>query len=163
MVSLGKGNATRRDVLTLPPPLPGILFNHESPRRGRTFVTRKITRAVAEIQAGQTECLYLGNIYAQRDWGHARDYVEGMWRMLQQDEAEDCKYQDVVAGLREMRNVSDPGHSVVLSTNETHEIKEFIEKSFGHIDVKLQWEGAGVDEVAKDTKTGKVVVRIDEK
>lgn len=119
----------------------GILFNHESPRRGRTFVTRKITRAVAEIQAGQTECLYLGNIYAQRDWGHARDYVEGMWRMLQQDEADDF----------------------VLSTNETHEIKEFIEKSFGHINVKLTWEGEGVNEVAKNTETGQVVVRIDEK
>jgi GDPmannose 4,6-dehydratase len=95
----------------------GILFNHESPRRGRTFVTRKITRAVAEISLGKQECLYLGNLDAKRDWGHARDYVEGMWRMLQQDESDDY----------------------VLATGETHPVREFVEKSFGHVGIKLKY------------------------
>lgn len=94
----------------------GILFNHESPRRGRTFVTRKITRAVAEISLGMQECLYLGNLDAKRDWGHARDYVEGMWRMLQQDEPDDF----------------------VLATGETHPVKEFVEKSFAHVGVVIK-------------------------
>ena len=88
----------------------GILFNHESPRRGRTFVTRKITAAVARIVAGIDKTLYLGNLDAKRDWGHARDYVEGMWRMLQQDEPDDY----------------------VLATNETHSVREFVEKAFWH-------------------------------
>ena len=119
----------------------GILFNHESPRRGRTFVTRKISRAVAEIAAGKLDTLYLGNIESKRDWGHAQDYVEGMWRMLQQEEAEDF----------------------VLATNETHPIKEFIEKAFKVVDIELRWEGEGIDEIAYDTKTDKAVVKIDEK
>ncbi|KAK1215990.1 hypothetical protein PQX77_021391 [Marasmius sp. AFHP31] len=117
----------------------GILFNHESPRRGRTFVTRKITRAAAEISVGKQECLYLGNLDAQRDWGHARDYVEGMWRMLQQPVAEDF----------------------VLATGETHPVREFIEKSFNHLGIQLEWSGEGVNEEAKDVKTGQVVVKVD--
>lgn len=119
----------------------GILFNHESPRRGRTFVTRKITRAVAEIKTGKQQCLYLGNIDAQRDWGHAKDYVEGMWRMLQQDTPDDF----------------------VLATGETHPVREFVERAFAVVDVQIKWEGNGVDEVGKDTATDKVVVRIDPK
>lgn len=119
----------------------GILFNHESPRRGRTFVTRKISRAVAEIAMGKSQVLYLGNVHSKRDWGHARDYVEGMWRMLQQDQAEDF----------------------VLATNETHEIKEYVNKAFEVVGIKLRWEGEGVKEVAIDVKTEKVLVRIDEK
>lgn len=94
----------------------GILFNHESPRRGRTFVTRKITRAAAEITLGKQDCLYLGNLDARRDWGHARDYVEGMWRMLQQDEPEDF----------------------VLATGETHPVREFVEKSFAELNVQIK-------------------------
>jgi len=117
----------------------GILFNHESPRRGRTFVTRKISRAVAEISLGKQKCLYLGNLDAKRDWGHAKDYVEGMWLMLQKDEPEDF----------------------VLATGETHPVKEFVELSFGHVGVQLKWEGTGVDEVGIDIKTGNVVVRVD--
>lgn len=117
----------------------GILFNHESPRRGRTFVTRKISRAVAAISLGKEECLYLGNLDAKRDWGHARDYVEGMWLMLQQDKPDDF----------------------VLSTNETHTVREFVEKSFKHVGVTIQWEGKGDHEVGKDAATGKVRVCVD--
>jgi len=117
----------------------GILFNHESPRRGRTFVTRKISRAAADISLGKQSCLYLGNIDAQRDWGHARDYVEGMWLMLQQDKPDDF----------------------VLATGETHPVREFVEKSFSALGMKLRWEGKGVDEQATDIKTGKVVVKVD--
>lgn len=117
----------------------GILFNHESPRRGRTFVTRKITRAVADIHLARQECLYLGNIDAQRDWGHARDYIEGMWLMLQQDTPEDF----------------------VLATGETHSVRSFVEKAFAVTGRKIKWEGEGVDEVGKDAETGKVRVRID--
>ncbi|ORY81247.1 hypothetical protein BCR35DRAFT_331653 [Leucosporidium creatinivorum] len=119
----------------------GILFNHESPRRGRTFVTRKISRAVAEISLGQQDCLYLGNLEAKRDWGHAKDYVEGMWRMLQQDEADDF----------------------VLATGETHPVKEFVEKAFGHVGITIQWEGEveSVEEVGKCAQTGRVLVRVD--
>ncbi|KAF9061209.1 GDP-mannose 4,6-dehydratase [Rhodocollybia butyracea] len=112
----------------------GILFNHESPRRGRTFVTRKITRAQA--------CLWLGNLDAKRDWGHARDYIEGMWLMLQ--------------GL----DGSEPT-DFVLATGETHPVREFVEKAFGVVGIKLSWSGSGVDEEAKDISTGKVVVKID--
>ncbi|ORX44772.1 GDP-mannose 4,6 dehydratase [Hesseltinella vesiculosa] len=119
----------------------GILFNHESPRRGRTFVTRKITRAVADIHLGRQECLYLGNIDAKRDWGHARDYVEGMWLMLQQEEADDF----------------------VLATGETHTVRSFVEKAFGVTGRKIVWEGEGVNEIGKDAETGKVRVRIDPK
>lgn len=94
----------------------GILFNHESPRRGRTFVTRKITRAVAEIACGQAECLWLGNLDAKRDWGHARDYVEGMWLMMQQEKAEDF----------------------VLATGETHPVRECVELSFKHVGIDIR-------------------------
>lgn len=117
----------------------GILFNHESPRRGRTFVTRKITRAVAEISLGKQECLYLGNLDAQRDWGHAKDYVEGMWRILQAQEAEDW----------------------VLATGETHPVREFVEKSFKIVGIDIRWEGSGVEEVGIDKKSGKTLVRVD--
>ncbi|KAK7683754.1 hypothetical protein QCA50_013130 [Cerrena zonata] len=117
----------------------GILFNHESPRRGRTFVTRKISRAAADISLGKQSCLYLGNLDAKRDWGHARDYVEGMWRMLQQDAPEDF----------------------VLATGETHPVREFVEKSFGILGTTIQWRGTGVDEEGIDTKTGKVIVKVD--
>jgi len=117
----------------------GILFNHESPRRGRTFVTRKISRAVAEIHLGKSTCLYLGNLDAKRDWGHAKDYVEGMWRMLQQEEAEDF----------------------VLATGETHPVKEYVEKAFKVVGTDIEWQGTGVDEIGKDKATGKVVVRVD--
>jgi GDPmannose 4,6-dehydratase len=117
----------------------GILFNHESPLRGETFVTRKITRAVAAISLKKQETLFLGNIDAKRDWGHARDYVEGMWRILQQPEADDY----------------------VLATGETHSVREFVEKAFAAVDTTIEWRGAGVDEQGIDTKTGKVVVKID--
>jgi GDPmannose 4,6-dehydratase len=120
----------------------GILFNHESPRRGRTFVTRKITSAVAHIRENKQECLYLGNLDAKRDWGHARDYVEGMWRMLQHDTADDY----------------------VLATGETHTVREFVEKAFGHAGIEIQWSGeAGtVDEVGVDAANPeRVLVRID--
>ncbi|KXN70574.1 GDP-mannose 4,6-dehydratase [Conidiobolus coronatus NRRL 28638] len=119
----------------------GILFNHESPRRGHTFVTRKITRAVASIALDKQECVYLGNLDAKRDWGHARDYVEGMWKMLQQEEPEDF----------------------VLATNETHTVREFTEKSFKVVGIDIVWEGKDEEEVGKCAKTGKVLVRVDPK
>jgi len=118
----------------------GILFNHESPRRGPTFVTRKITRAVARIHKGLQKCLFLGNLDAKRDWGHARDYIEGMWLMVQQDEPDDY----------------------VLATGETHPVREFVEKAFKIVGRKITWEGSGVEEVGKD-QDGNVVVRIDPK
>jgi GDPmannose 4,6-dehydratase len=117
----------------------GILFNHESPVRGETFVTRKITRAVARIEIGILDILYLGNLDAKRDWGHARDYVEGMWRILQQDE---------------------PG-DYVLATGETRSVREFVEASFACIGRTIQWKGSGVNEVGIDCITGKIVVRVD--
>ncbi|TIA87665.1 hypothetical protein E3P81_03844 [Wallemia ichthyophaga] len=117
----------------------GILFNHESPRRGRTFVTRKITRAVAEISLGKQECLYLGNLDAQRDWGHARDYVDGMWRILQHHTPEDF----------------------VLATNETHSVRELVEKAFKCAGITIVWTGEREDEVGIDNKTSKILVRID--
>ena len=117
----------------------GILFNHESPRRGRTFVTRKISRAVAEIHLGRSDCIYLGNLDAKRDWGHARDYVEGMWRMLQQEQADDF----------------------VLSTNECHSVREFVEKSFAVIGVNILWKGEAEAEVGYDAATNRVLVRVD--
>ena len=120
----------------------GILFNHESPRRGATFVTRKITRAVAAILHNQQKCLYLGNLDAKRDWGHARDYVEGMWRMLQTEEADDY----------------------VLATNETHSVREFIERAFAVVGIIIQWSGptGTVDEVGVDSADPtRILVRID--
>lgn len=119
----------------------GILFNHESPRRGDNFVTRKITRAVAKIHLGQQEFVSLGNIDSKRDWGHARDYCEGMWRMLQAEEPEDF----------------------VLSTGEVHSVREFVEASFKEIGEEIVWEGEGVDEIGKDKTSGKVRVKIDPK
>ncbi len=117
----------------------GILFNHESPVRGETFVTRKITRAVAYIEHGLQDCLYLGNLDAKRDWGHARDYAEGMWRMLQQPEPDDY----------------------VLATGETHSVREFVELAFAEAGRKIVWSGKGAEEKGKDERTGQVLVRID--
>ena len=117
----------------------GILFNHESPRRGETFVTRKITMAAARIHRGLQDCLYMGNIDARRDWGYAKDYVRMMWMMLQQDEPDDY----------------------VVATGEMHTVREFIEKTFARLGHTVEWRGRGVDEVGVDTSTGKTVVRID--
>jgi len=119
----------------------GILFNHESPRRGENFVTRKITRTVAKIHLGLMETLKLGNLDARRDWGHAKDYVEAMWMMLQQNEADDY----------------------VIATGQMHSVREFVIESFKHIGVEIQWEGEGVNEVGKDKATGKVRVQVDPK
>eukprot|EP01119_Soliformovum_irregulare_P025143 TRINITY_DN922_c0_g1_i1.p1 TRINITY_DN922_c0_g1~~TRINITY_DN922_c0_g1_i1.p1 ORF type:complete len:356 (-),score=113.34 TRINITY_DN922_c0_g1_i1:59-1126(-) len=119
----------------------GILFNHESPRRGPTFVTRKITRAVARIQAGKQKCLYLGNLDAKRDWGHARDYVNAMWLMLQQEKPDDY----------------------VIGTGETHAVREFVEKAFACVGTTIVWEGSAEQEVGKSKETGEVLVRIDAK
>ncbi len=117
----------------------GILFNHESPIRGETFVTRKITRAVAAIELGLQKGLYIGNLDAQRDWGHARDYVEGMWRILQQNEPDDY----------------------VLATGEIHSVREFIELAFACTEREIVWQGEGVDEVGLDGRTGQPLVRVD--
>jgi GDPmannose 4,6-dehydratase len=117
----------------------GILFNHESPLRGETFVTRKITRAVAGIHLGLQKVLYIGNLDAKRDWGHARDYVEGMWRILQQE---------------------TPG-DYVLATGETHSVREFIELAFSKIGRTIEWHGSGVDEVGIDATTGDTMVKVD--
>ncbi len=117
----------------------GILFNHEGPTRGETFVTRKITRAVAAIELGLEHRLYLGNLDAKRDWGHARDYVEGMWRILQQDTPDDY----------------------VLATGETHPVREFVEKAFAHVGRRIVWKGAGIDEKGIDADTGRLLVEID--
>jgi GDPmannose 4,6-dehydratase len=117
----------------------GILFNHEGPTRGETFVTRKITRAVAAIRLGRQKRLYIGNLDAKRDWGHARDYVEGMWLMLQHPQPEDF----------------------VLATGETHSVREFVELAFGHVGRKVEWRGSGRNEQGVDARTGEVVVEID--
>ncbi len=117
----------------------GILFNHESERRGETFVSRKITRVVSRIAHGIESTLYLGNLDAKRDWGHAEEYVEGMWRMLQQPEPDDY----------------------VLATGKTHTVREFAEAAFAHIGVELAWRSEGADEEGVDAKTGEVRVRID--
>ena len=117
----------------------GILFNHESPVRGETFVTRKITRAVARISMGTQERVYLGNLDAKRDWGHASDFVEGMWRMLQQEEPEDF----------------------VLATGVTTTIREFTERAFAEVGIALEWSGNGVDETGRDAKSGNILVSID--
>ena len=116
----------------------GILFNHESPRRGETFVTRKITIAVAKILAGKQEKLSLGNLNAKRDWGFAGDYVEGMWRILQQEKPDDY----------------------VLATNETHTVREFVELAFAEAGITIEWRGAGVNEKGYDVKTGKLLVDV---
>lgn len=117
----------------------GILFNHESPLRGETFVTRKITRAVAAIKLGKQDCLYLGNLNARRDWGHAREYARGMWMMLQQDEPDDY----------------------VLATGETSEVRQFVEWAFEEAGINLEWKGSGVDERGYCTSTGKCLVKVD--
>ncbi|XP_073666336.1 GDP-mannose 4,6 dehydratase isoform X2 [Tursiops truncatus] len=117
----------------------GILFNHESPRRGANFVTRKISRSVAKIYLGQLECFSLGNLDAKRDWGHAKDYVEAMWLMLQNDEPEDF----------------------VIATGEVHSVREFVEKSFLHIGKTIVWEGENENEVGRCKETGKVHVTVD--
>ena len=119
----------------------GILFNHESPRRGPTFVTRKITRGLNMILKGEREDLVLGNLDAKRDWGHAKDYVEGMWRILQADKPDDY----------------------VLSTNEFHSVREFIEKSFALKGFYIKWKGTGIDEIGYDENTGKILIRVSEK
>jgi GDPmannose 4,6-dehydratase len=117
----------------------GILFNHESPIRGETFVTRKITMAVAAIDAGVQDKLFLGNLDAFRDWGHARDYVEGMWRILQQDEPDDF----------------------VLATGESHSVREFVELAFSHVGTTIEWQGRGINEQGIDASNGEVLVEID--
>ena len=117
----------------------GILFNHESPRRGETFVSRKITRAASRISLGLQDQLYLGNLDAQRDWGYAKDYVEAMWRMLQQDQPDDY----------------------VIATGSTHTVREFCNLSFARLGIELEWRGSGVDEQGVERTTGRVLVGID--
>lgn len=117
----------------------GILFNHESPLRGETFVTRKITRAVAAMQLGFDETLWLGNLDARRDWGHARDYVEGMWRIVQADTPDDY----------------------VLATGESTSVREFVEMAFAQVGLKVAWSGSGLEEIGRDSRTARVLVRID--
>ena len=117
----------------------GILFNHESPMRGETFVTRKVTRAVAAIHRGEQEKLYLGNLDARRDWGHARDYIEGMWLIVQQDTSDDY----------------------VLATGESHSVREFVEGAFGVAGYDIVWDGEGENETGRDAKTGGVLIEVD--
>lgn len=119
----------------------GILFNHESERRGETFVTRKITIGIGKILRGESDCIYIGNLDAKRDWGHAKDYVRGIWMILQPDTPDDY----------------------VLSTNECHSVREFIEKAFSYVNITIRWEGEGVNEVGIDDQSGKVLVRIAER
>lgn len=116
----------------------GILFNHESERRGKEFVTRKITYSVARIKQDVQDHIELGNLDSKRDWGHSKDYVRAMWLMLQQDQPDDY----------------------VIATNETRTVREFVETAFGHVGIKLNWEGTGIDEVGKDAETGKVLVKV---
>ena len=117
----------------------GILFNHESPRRGKRFVTRKVTRAVAKIHYGLQDKLYLGNLNAKRDWGYAPEYVEAMWMVLQEDKPDDY----------------------VIATGKAHSVREFAEEAFKQINIELEWSGKGVNEVGKDSKTGKILVEVD--
>jgi GDPmannose 4,6-dehydratase len=117
----------------------GILFNHESPRRGKRFVTRKISRAVARIAAGIQDKLYLGNLDAKRDWGYAPEYVEGIWQMVNQSEPDDY----------------------VLATGETNTVRRFVEAAFEHVGITIEWEGDGVDEKGRDRETGRILVEID--
>jgi GDPmannose 4,6-dehydratase len=119
----------------------GILFNHESPRRGETFVTRKITMAAARISRGLQKCLFMGNINALRDWGYAPDYVEIMWMMLQEETPDDY----------------------VVATGEMHSVREFIEKAFAHTGIEIAWEGEGVKEIGKNKESGEIIVRMDER
>ena len=116
----------------------GILFNHESERRGKEFVTRKITYSVARIKKGIQDHVELGNLDAKRDWGHSKDYVKAMWLMLQQEQADDY----------------------VIATNETRTVREFVETAFKHAGIDIVWEGKGVDEVGKDKETGKILVKV---
>ena len=117
----------------------GILFNHESPRRGETFVSRKITRGLARIRAGLEQCLYLGNLDARRDWGHARDYVRAQWLMLQQDEPED----------------------LVIASGQQHSVREFVAQAAGCLGMRIEWRGAGLDETGVDADSGQIVIRVD--
>ncbi len=117
----------------------GILFNHESPRRGETFVTRKITMAASRIKTGLQDCLYIGNLDAKRDWGYAPEYTHAMWLMMQLEKPDDF----------------------VIATGKTHKVREFIEKAFEYIDINIAWQGNGADETGVDTATGKTVVRVD--
>ncbi len=117
----------------------GILFNHESPSRGETFVTRKITRAVARIKLGLQDTLYLGNLDARRDWGHAGDYVEAMWMILQHNEPDDF----------------------VVATGESHSVREFVERAFKEVGITIRWEGKEIDELGSDAETGKTLVKVD--
>jgi len=117
----------------------GILFNHESPRRGETFVTRKITQAAAAIHLGKQDCLYLGNLDARRDWGHARDYAEGMWLILQQSHPDDY----------------------VLATGESHSVQELVELAFAEVGIDIQWQGTGADERGICGRTKRTLVSID--
>lgn len=117
----------------------GILFNHESPIRGETFVTRKITRAVARIKVGIQETLYLGNLDSERDWGHAKDYIKGMWKILQYKQPEDW----------------------VLATGEKHSVREFVELAFSKVGIEIEWQGSGVKEKGFDKNTGKEIIKID--
>ena len=119
----------------------GILFNHESPIRGETFVTRKITRALARIKLGLQDCIYLGNIDTKRDWGHARDYVEMQWLMLQQDSPEDF----------------------IISTGEQHTVREFLEIAAKEVDIDIEWSGADINEIGRDEVSGNIIVRIDKR
>ena len=119
----------------------GILFNHESPRRGETFVTRKITKGLSRISTGQQDILYLGNLNAKRDWGHAKDFVEAMWLMLQQDEPDDY----------------------VIATGEQYSVREFVEEAAPYFNMNISWEGEGLDEVGYDTNTGKKVIQVNPK
>ena len=119
----------------------GILFNHESPRRGETFVTRKITRGLSKISCGLQDVLYLGNLNAKRDWGHAKDYAEAMWLMLQQDSPDDY----------------------VIATGQQYSVREFVEKSADYFGMDIEWQGEGLEEIGIDKSTGRVVIRVDDK
>lgn len=119
----------------------GILFNHESPRRGETFVTRKITRGLSRIKSGKEDVLYLGNLEAKRDWGYAKDYVEAMWMMLQQEKPSDY----------------------VIATGETHTVRDFVEEAGRHLEIDVHWRGQGIDEEGYDGLTGKTLIKIDPK
>ena len=119
----------------------GILFNHESPRRGETFVTRKITRGLSKISCGLQDVLYLGNLNAKRDWGHAKDYAEAMWLMLQQESPEDY----------------------VIATGQQYSVREFVEKSADYFGMDIVWQGEGLDEIGVDRNTGRVVIKVDDK
>jgi GDPmannose 4,6-dehydratase len=119
----------------------GILFNHESPRRGETFVTRKITRALSKISVGRQDCLYLGNLNAKRDWGHAKDFVEAMWLMLQQDEPDDY----------------------VIATGTQYSVRDFVDEAAPYFGMKIVWMGEGVNEIGYDLNTKKTVIQVDPK